>query len=416
MTTTLPEWFATRQEAARTRYRSIPTPKRGDEAWRFSNLKQLDFEGFERGEETSSELVDELKSRSEGLERTAAKMVFVNERLVGFDSNLPDKVVCLPLAEAIVSHGELVENHFMKQETRLGSAKYAAWHEAMVSNGLFVHVPDHVELDGAIEVHHWISGANTVIFPHTLVVAGVSSKVRVIEVFRSADDVSRGLAVAFNDLSSGPGAKVDHVAIQAFNEVTRVVHINESSTASDATLKSFLLNTGASWARNECLSRLEGRGAHSDMLSVSVPTAEQVYDQRTFQHHVSPGAYSDLLYKNSLYDNSKTVFSGLIFVGEGAHDTDAYQTCRNLLMSETAEASSMPGLEINADQVKCSHGSTSAPISEEEIFYLRARGIDPARARQLIARGFSVDVIERLEDEATEALALRFLDEKFAKL
>lgn len=260
MTTTLPEWFATRQEAARTRYRSIPTPKRGDEAWRFSNLKQLDFEGFERGEETSSELVDELKSRSEGLERTAAKMVFVNERLVGFDSNLPDKVVCLPLAEAIVSHGELVENHFMKQETRLGSAKYAAWHEAMVSNGLFVHVPDHVELDGAIEVHHWISGANTVIFPHTLVVAGVSSKVRVIEVFRSADDVSRGLAVAFNDLSSGPGAKVDHVAIQAFNEVTRVVHINESSTASDATLKSFLLNTGASWARNECLSRLEGRG------------------------------------------------------------------------------------------------------------------------------------------------------------
>lgn len=85
-------------------------------------------------------------------------------------------------------------------------------------------------------------------------------------------------------------------------------------------------------------------------------------------------------------------------------------------MSETAEASSMPGLEINADQVKCSHGSTSAPISEEEIFYLRARGIDPARARQLIARGFSVDVIERLEDEATEALALRFLDEKFAKL
>jgi hypothetical protein len=113
------------------------------------------------------------------------------------------------------------------------------------------------------------------------------------------------------------------------------------------------------------------------MLSVSIPAREQEYDQRTFQHHVSEGAYSDLLYKNSLYDNSKTIFSGLIFVDEGAHHTDAYQTCRNLLMSDTCEANSMPGLEINADQVKCSHGSTSSQIHDEEIFYLRARGIDP---------------------------------------
>jgi Fe-S cluster assembly protein SufD len=152
------------------------------------------------------------------------------------------------------------------------------------------------------------------------------------------------------------------------------------------------------------------------MLSVSIPAREQEYDQRTFQHHVSEGAYSDLLYKNSLYDNSKTIFSGLIFVDGGAHHTDAYQTCRNLLMSDTAEANSMPGLEINADQVKCSHGSTSAQIQDEEIFYLRARGIDPVSARQLIARGFSVEVVERLENEAIEALVLQFIDEKYARI
>ena len=110
------------------------------------------------------------------------------------------------------------------------------------------------------------------------------------------------------------------------------------------------------------------------MLSVSIPAREQEYDQRTFQHHVSPGAYSDLLYKNSLYDNAKTIFSGLIFVDEGAHHTDAYQTCRNLLMSDTCEANSMPGLEINADQVKCSHGSTSSQIQ-------RRRDLLPARPR-----------------------------------
>jgi Fe-S cluster assembly protein SufD len=152
------------------------------------------------------------------------------------------------------------------------------------------------------------------------------------------------------------------------------------------------------------------------MLSIAIPAHTQEYDQRTFQHHVAPGAFSDLLYKNSLYDFSSAIFSGLIFVDEGAHQTDAYQTCRNLLMSDTCEANSMPGLEINADQVKCSHGSTSAQISDEEIFYLRARGIDPVRARQLIARGFSVEVVERLGDEDVERLVIAFIDDKFVHI
>ena len=413
--TTFPIWFTARQEAAKARFESLRTPKRGDEEWRFSNIKQLDFDGFQpRSADFSPP--DELIARSSGIERTAAKFIFVNDTLVHSDSNLPQGVICLPLAEALVSHSELVEQHFMRQETRLGSAKYAAWHEAMVSNGLFVHVADNVEVADAIEVHHWIAGANTVIFPHTLVVTGKSSKVRVIDIFRSAEELEPGLAIAFNDLSAGPNSRLDYVAIQALNEVTRIIQINETAAARDASAKGFILNTGASWARNESLSRLEGPGSRSDMLSVSIPAREQEYDQRTFQHHVSEGAYSDLLYKNSLYDNSKTIFSGLIFVDEGAHHTDAYQTCRNLLMSDTAEANSMPGLEINADQVKCSHGSTSAQIQDEEIFYLRARGIDPVRARQLIARGFSVEVVERLADEATEELVLKFIDDKFAHI
>jgi Fe-S cluster assembly protein SufD len=420
MTTTAPQtpavfpaWFAARQHDAWERYLATPAPKRGDETWRFSNLKQLDFSGFQRSADFSP---TGLIARSTGLEKTAAKFVFINDEPVHSESSLPAGVICLPLAEALVSHSDLVAAHFMKQHTRLGSAKFAAWHEASVANGLFVHVGDHIEVEGTIEVHHWISGKNTVIFPHTLVVTGKSSKVRVIDIFRSEDDISPGLAIAFNDLTAGQNSQLDYVAIQALNEVTRIIQINETSAARDASAKGFILNTGASWARNECLSRLEGPGSRSDMLSVSVPAREQEYDQRTFQHHVSEGAYSDLLYKNSLYDNSKTIFSGLIFVDKDAHHTDAYQTCRNLLMSDTCEANSMPGLEINADQVKCSHGSTSSQIHDEEIFYLQARGIDPVSARQLIARGFSVEAVQRIGDEATEELVLGFIDDKFAHI
>lgn len=354
-------------------------------------------------------------SRSSGLAKPAAKFVFLNDEVIFNESALPESVICLPLAEALEKHSELVEAHFMKQETRLGSAKYAALHEASVTNGLFIHVPDNVEIEGAIEAHHWASGETTA-FPHTLIVTGKSSKVRVIDIFRSTDDVTPGLVIAFNDLCAGQNSALDYIAIQELNDVSRIISINETSTARDARAKGFILNTGASWARNESLSRLEGPGAHSDMLSVSIPDCEQEYDQRTFQHHVSEGAYSDLLYKNTLYGHSKTVFSGLIFVDENAHHTDAYQTCRNLLMTDDCEANSMPGLEINADQVKCSHGSTSSQIADEEIFYLQARGIDPVRARQLIARGFSVEVVERLGNEEAEELVLGFIDAKFARI
>lgn len=410
-----PAWFRDRQAAAWDRFQKIPAPTRRDETWRFSNLKQLDFSGFSTTVEVPED-TGSLIERSKGLEAPVAKFIFANDTPIELESKLPNEVVCLPLAEALITHGDLVEKHFMQQETRLGSAKWAALHEAQLTNGLFVHVPDNVEVEGTIEVFHWLAGANTAIFPHTLIVTGANAKVRVVDYFQSETDTDAGLCIAFNDLCAGPGSKLDYLAIQAVNENSKVVAINETGVAKDAAAKGFVLNTGASWVRNESLTRLEGEGSRSDMLSVSIPARSQQYDQRTFQHHVSPGAYSDLLYKNSLYDKSRTVFSGLIFVDEGAHRTDAYQTCRNLFMSNDAEANSMPGLEINADDVKCSHGSTSSQISDEEIFYLQARGIDPVRARQLIARGFSVEVIERLEDEKVEELVLRFVDDKFSRI
>jgi Fe-S cluster assembly protein SufD len=411
MTTTHPAWFQARQKAAQERYEAIPTPKRGDEQWRFSNIKQL---SRSVGVSPTSAIIDSgLIARSTGIEKPVAKFIFQNDTLIHSESQLPEAVICLSFAEALVSHPELVEEHFMKKETRLGSAKYAALHEASVTNGLFVHVPDHIEIEGSIEVHHWIDGEST-IFPHTLIVTGKSSKVTLIDVFRSVDDSTAGFVIGYKDLFAGENSALNYIVVQDLNEVSRIILIKETSTSRDARSQAFILNTGAAWARNESFSQLLGPGAHSDMLSVSLPHREQEYDQRTLQHHVSEGTYSDLLYKNTLYGHSKTVFSGLISVDEKAHHTDAYQTCRNLLMTDDCEANSMPGLEINADQVKCSHGSTSSQISDEEIFYLCARGIEPSQARQLIARGFSVEVVERLKNDAVETFVLEIIDRKLS--
>lgn len=383
----LPSWFSELQQQAWADFQSLPMPSRGDEVWRFGNLKQLDFSAF--SEEETSEVHFQIPS-------------------------LPDGVICLPLEEAMQSHSDLVQEHFMKSDVRLGSAKFAALHKAKTKSGIFVYVPDGVKVEDPIEVSHVLAGSNKAIFPHTLIVTGKNAEVSVVDRFSSANEEEAGLCIAVNDLITGEGSKLTYCAIQELNTNSRMIQVNATNVGRDAHATAFIANTGAQWARNESVSKMAGEGAHSDMLSCSIPAGTQQYDQRTYQHHASPHTNSDLLYKNTLYDTSKTVFSGLILVDEGAHYTDAYQTCRNLLMEDTAEANSMPGLEINADQVKCSHGSTSASISDEEIYYLCARGIPPQQARRLIANGFSTEVVERLRNEKLETIVLEAIERKFA--
>ena len=408
-----PEWFQTLQTLAWEKFQNTPAPTRKNETWRFGNLKQLDLDNFVPAAELDA---GDIEMELNGLEDASAQFIFANDATVHAETDLPEGVICLPLEDALQSHSELIHQHLLKSEVKLGSEKYAALHAANLSNGLFVYVPKGVEVKKPIEAYHIVAGNNAAIFPHTLIITEDNAKVSVVDYFiSSASDANdeTQLVLAMNDLIATTGSQLNYLAIQNVNLNSKVIQIGSTLVDRDARAKSFVLNVGAAWARNESYSTLADKGAHSDMLSLNIPTGEQFFDQRTFQHHASPHTYSDLLYKNTLYGNSKTTFSGLIAVDEKAHYTDAYQTCRNLLMEDTTEANSMPGLQINADQVKCSHGSTASAISDEEIFYLQARGIAPKDARQLIARGFCVQVIERLENESLENLVLNYLDEKF---
>jgi Fe-S cluster assembly protein SufD len=410
------EWFSERTAAAWQEFQALPVPGIKDEHWRYSNAKRIELDTLINAVEAPMEIVEKAIECSMGLPSTAATFIFVNDQLVASNTEgLPKNVTCVTLAEAMKTHGELLEQHFMQREMSLGSQKFAALHLAMVLAGVVVIVPKGVAVEKPIEVFHWAVGENTAIFPHTLIVAADNAAVTVVDHYRSLDEVP-GLSCAVADLVGGPGSHITYVACQEMGDVAQAMHLSSAVADRDAQLKSFQLQLGANFSRSESVSDLVGKGARSDMLSVSLPLGEQVVDQRTLQNHKSPNATSDLLYKNALYDSSRTVFSGLITVDEGAHYTDAYQTCRNLLNSEEAEASSMPGLEINADQVKCSHGSTSSPVSEEELFYLKARGIPDAEARHLIVMGFADDVIQRIGNDAIEEMIHSRVEEKFSRI
>jgi Fe-S cluster assembly protein SufD len=284
-----------------------------------------------------------------------------------------------------------------------------------VTAGVFVHAARNCVPGAPVEIIHFIDGPMSAHFPHTLMVAEAGADVVVLEHWISTND-DAAFVIGVNDLVASGGGRLKYAGFQQLNLSSKGIFINATTAARDSDARSFILNTGGKWVRTESVSHVTGEGANVNLLSASIPGEGQEFDQRTYQFHKAQHTTSDLLYKNALFDKSRTIFSGLIIVGEGAHHTDAYQTCRNLLMNPEVEANSLPGLEINADQVKCSHGSTSGQIEREELFYLLARGIPEKAARKLITGGFLEEVFERFGHEAVRILADEIMEEKFRQL
>jgi Fe-S cluster assembly protein SufD len=414
-----PDWFREQQQEAWKQFQSLPSPTRKDQLWRFSNVDLLDLRQFKFGDALSDRDRDAILEQSRGLDDVAARLVFGGEQLIERDVISDDLkkrgVIFQPLERAMVEHADLFRKHFMSQPAVLGSAKFAALHQALVSSGTFLYVPRGVEIDLPIEIFHWLHGENASVFPHLLLVTDELAKVTVVEHFRSLDQQASGLAVGVNDLIAGPGAKVTYVCAQNWGENVRALQMNTTTVDHDASAMSLNLHLGGKYSRFESLSRLVGEGARSDLLAVAVATNDQEFDARTLQDHISPHTASDLLYKNSLDDRARCTFGGLIRVEPHAHFTDAYQKVRNLLLSDDSEANSMPGLEILADNVRCTHGATSGQIDEDELFYLRSRGISTKVAQRLIVSGFLNEVIQRLDQTAIGARLNALIEQKFGR-
>jgi Fe-S cluster assembly protein SufD len=415
----LPGWFRDQQRAAWAKFESFPFPNRKDQPWRFSSVDKLDLSPYTQPAPLTQDERDEVLDRSTGLKAVAGRLIFADDQLLRRDP-LPEAllkrgVLLMPLERALLEREDLFRKHFMVQPAALGSAKFAALHEAFVSSGTFIYVPRGVEVELPIEVFRWLHGTDAAVFPHTLLIADELSKVTVIEHFRSAHPERPGFACGVNDLVAGKGAKINYVCAQDWNEKVLSIQINATTAEREASALSLNVHLGGGYSRFESLSRLTGEGARSDLLAVSVGDGNQEFDARTLQDHISPHTTSDLLYKNALTDRTRNTFGGLIRVEPHAHFTDAYQTVRNLLLSDDAEANSMPGLEILADNVKCSHGATSGQINDDEMFYLLARGIPLPVAKQLLVSGFLNEAVDRLDHPAITGFVHELIEAKFAR-
>lgn len=391
----------TARAAAQARFEALPMPTRLNEDYRFANLPAFDLAPFAKETAPFTGSREELLRASVGAPETAGKLVFANDSLIEAigDGLAKQGVIWKPLELAAREHAELLKAHFMVQGEPLGCEKFAALHAARIKTGTFLYVPSGVEVTLPVESFHWLSGEGNAVFPHTLIVAEEGSKVTFVDYFMGAEPDTAGLAVGFTDLYAGPCAQIHYVCVQDWSRKTLAIQATNTVVGRDAAVKTLNVNLGGRYARTEAMSRLTGEGARSDLLAVTVGGQDQEFDLRTYQDHQAPGASSDLLYKNALDANSRAIFAGMIKVEPGAHHTDAYQKVRNLILSEDAEANSMPGLEILADDVKCSHGATAGQIEADELFYLLARGIPRAKALQLLVNGFLREAIDRFGNE-----------------
>jgi len=404
-----PAWLAERRAAGLEQFKNLPMPTAREEEWRFASVGKLSIDDFTPKPEPDAAILKALVERSDLVSNRAGLSVYVDDApaaFEGIDETLAAQgVVYLPIAEALEQKPELMEKYFLQESTELGSKKFFGLHASIVKAGSILFVPKGVEIEAPFVNYYWTSESGAAVFPHTLIIAEDNAKASVVDIFFSETEANEALNVSVSNIHAGAGAHVFRKVVQDWNEKTVSFQLDTTVAERDAQVKNIAVNIGAERARFESQTRIEGAGADVKMYSLTVAEETQEFDQRTFQTHNAPNAVSDLLYKNALLDNSRTIFSGLIKVAEGAQQTDAYQTNRNLLLDPSAEANALPGLEILANDVKCSHGATTGNVDEEELFYMMQRGIPRRVAMQLMVFGFFEEVIEKIDsDELAENL------------
>jgi Fe-S cluster assembly protein SufD len=415
-----PEWLREQRLRAQSVFGETPMPDTRPEEWRYTPIADLlKLDALQLAEEakpvtSSADLPADLRSLMEDAGAASARLVQVDASVTFRD--LPEElsaqgVIFTSLETAAREHGELVRKH-------LGSAvsqeqgKFAALNTAFWNGGTFLYIPRGVRVELPFRSFRWITGEGTSVFGRTLVVAGREAELTVIDELASGDFTTQTLSLGATEIFAEDGAQVNYFAVQRWGR--GVVHMTTDRLVSgrDARITTLNVALGSDVSRADIQCRLQAPGAHVDMLGLYIAEGTQHLDHQTLQDHIAPHASSNLLFKGALTQKGRSVFRGLIRVHPGAQRTDAYQTNRNLILSNEARADSLPNLEIAADDVRCSHAATVGQLDEEEIFYLQSRGIHKKEAIRLVIFGFFGEVLNQITLEDVKAELVRAIERK----
>jgi len=395
-----PDWLRRRRAGAYEEFGTTPLPSEKEEVWRYSPIDQLDLDGYEpvTGPPDGPAALEMARAFADGLAadmpgRSALALVH-NGSPVSFDR--------VSLTEQVVFGGVRAgRSRELIGDVLVGGDALVRLNDAFFPDAVVLDVPPGARIEAPIVIVHWCDGAASTerpapaAFPRTSVRVGRGASVDVVEVVAGAPGDVGGLVVPVTELAVDDGAQLAYVSLQVLGTGTWHLGRLAGRAGRDARLRTFTVGLGGAYDRSRTDGALVGQGGSSQLRSAYLGTGDQIHDVRTLQDHVAPHTTSDLLCKGAVAGTSRSVYSGLIRVRHGAVRTEAMQTNNNLVLDERAHADSVPNLDIEENDVRCSHASTVGPVDEDQQYYLESRGVPPERAEQLIVLGFFDDIVAR---------------------
>lgn len=391
---------------------ALPTGK--EEAWRYTNINPILTTAFEPAQRASAAAAEALMKDYSFKHDASAELVFVN----GFYApelsrvkSLPKGVVVCALSEAGRTHEKVLEKHLGKYAKGTDNS-FVALNAQHAVDGAFVYVPKNVTVEGPIHLLFLNVASKTpaVNYPRTLVVAEENAEVAIVEEYAGHGALVPGaagdglyLCNPVTEIVTAKHSRVDHNKLQfearsAYHVASMHVELEEESS-----FISHSTSIGSAITRNDLACIMNGERAEATLNGLVIVGGTQHVDNHTLLKHEKPNCPSHELYKQVLDGKASGVFKGQIFVQKDAQKTDSKQTSKTLLLSDEAQMNSMPALEIYADDVKCTHGSTIGPVDEGAIFYLRSRGVSLAASRHLMTYAFAADITRRIKVAAVRA-------------
>jgi Fe-S cluster assembly protein SufD len=400
-----PDWLRARREEAWRLYLDTPFPNSNtDEKWRRDDISRFvrRLDTFKPGEEPSPTTLEELPAPIQAILRESDKrggLIVRRDAGVAYaelDEEYAEQgVIFTDLSTALREHSDLVEQ-FLFKAVKIDEGKFPSMHAALMNGGVFLYVPKGVTVERSFQVVHWLDNTNIAVFPHTLLVLAESAAATVVEEYISPDLEGIALVNGATELLIGANAVLTYLGIQNWGKNVWHFATQRSLVEANGVLNFSNGQLGSRFNRFETEAWMEGTGSTAYLQGIFFTGNTQHISNHTLQFHRNTQTTSDLLYKGGLTGKSRSVYEGLIKVARGAQQTDAYQANRNLMLSKKAHADSIPQLEIEANDVRCTHGSTTSQLDEEELFYLMSRGIRRDDAVRVIVEGFFAPVLDRI--------------------
>jgi Fe-S cluster assembly protein SufD len=413
-----PAWLAARRGKSAARAASLDLPQfKGQPGWEFTEISSFEWGAFAparsgEGDPGAVERAETLLEAPEG----AVTLGQVDGLVVEEPDAVAEGVVVLPLSAAVAQHPDLVEPHLGRIVDPEAGDKFVAGNDAEWTGGAFVYVPRGVHVASPVLATAISDAAGTALNRRVLVVLDEGAEAEVWEQYLSGSADGETLLNTTIELVVGQNARLRFVCAQDMNERSWIFGSLRAEVARDGYLDWVIAGFGSARGKVRVETLLAGDGAEAKVTGAYAPHARQHVDFDTTQEHGAPNTTSDLAFRGILADRSTAVWRGMIKVDPGAQRTDAFQECRNLLLSKRAHADAIPGLEILANDVRCTHAAAIAQIDKEQLFYLRSRGLSEASATRLVIEGFMAELVERFKEGAIRDAMAGALERRLARL